>query len=239
MSTTTIINKNSYYELDKLINIVKSFNGKIFGDLVKKYYINTLFNNSNDIDINDLNVNIIFEDEMINRRFIRILNQHYELYKDLKTIDKNIMSYYLVLHYINNDEHNPKIIKLNIFNNNNTIINNYYISKLRNNIDINLLAINEQNLPLGFQIFPAYPNPFNPSTTISYQLPNISDVKISVFDLLGNEVAVLSNERKTSGKYNIQWHGIDRFGKSVSSGTYFVVLEALKQRKVQKILLIK
>ena len=102
-----------------------------------------------------------------------------------------------------------------------------------------LLAINEENLPLGFQIFPAYPNPFNPSTTISYQLPNISDVKISVFDLLGNEVAVLSNERKTSGKYNIQWHGIDRFGKSVSSGTYFVVLEALKQRKVQKILLIK
>ena len=102
-----------------------------------------------------------------------------------------------------------------------------------------LLAINEENLPVGFQIFPAYPNPFNPSTTISYQLPNISDVKISVFDLLGNEVAVLSNERKTSGKYNIQWHGIDRFGKSVSSGTYFVVLEALKQRKVQKILLIK
>ena len=102
-----------------------------------------------------------------------------------------------------------------------------------------VLAINEESLPVGFQIFPTYPNPFNPSTTISYQLPNISDVKISIFDLRGNEVAVLSNERKTSGKHNIQWHGIDRFGKSVSSGTYFVVLEALDLRKVQKILLIK
>ena len=64
-------------------------------------------------------------------------------------------------------------------------------------------------------------------------------MKISIFDILGNEVDVLLNERNYSGKYNIQWQGIDRFGKSVSSGTYFVVLEALNSRKVQKILFIK
>ena len=61
----------------------------------------------------------------------------------------------------------------------------------------------------------------------------------SVFDLLGNEVDVLLNERKSSGKYNIQWHGIDRFGNSLSSGTYFVVLEAFNNRKTQKLLFIK
>lgn len=102
-----------------------------------------------------------------------------------------------------------------------------------------LSFINEDNLPVGFQMFPAYPNPFNPSTTISYQLPNVSDVKISIIDLLGNEVDVLLSERNYSGKYNVQWQGIDRFGKSVSSGTYFVVLEALNSRKIQKILFIK
>ncbi len=105
---------------------------------------------------------------------------------------------------------------------------------------VSSLSINDDEyLPIGFQIFPAYPNPFNPSTTISYQLPKISDVKISIFDLRGNEVVVLSSERKSSGKYNVQWQGIDRFGKSVSSGTYFVVLEALNSRKIQKILFIK
>ena len=106
-----------------------------------------------------------------------------------------------------------------------------YVSSLSTN--------NEESFPIGFQIFPAYPNPFNPSTTISFQLPKVSNVKISVFDLLGNEVDVLLNERKSSGKYNIQWHGIDRFGNSLSSGTYFVVLEAFNTRKTQKLLFIK
>ena len=102
-----------------------------------------------------------------------------------------------------------------------------------------LSLINEESLPIGFQMFPAYPNPFNPSITISYQLPNISDVKISIYDLLGHEVDILLNENKYAGRYNIQWHGMDKFGKSVSSGTYFVVLEALDSRKVQKVLFIK
>ena len=88
-------------------------------------------------------------------------------------------------------------------------------------------------------MLPAYPNPFNPSTTISYQLPKISDVKISIYDILGNEIDILINENKYAGKYNIQWQGQDRFGKSVSSGKYFVVLDALNSRKVQKILFIK
>ena len=102
-----------------------------------------------------------------------------------------------------------------------------------------LSSKDDSNLPSGFQMLPAYPNPFNPSTTISYQLPKISDVKISIYDILGNEIDILINENKYAGKYNIQWQGQDRFGKSVSSGTYFVVLDALNSRKVQKILFIK
>ena len=102
-----------------------------------------------------------------------------------------------------------------------------------------LSSMDEKNVPSGFQIFPPYPNPFNPSITISYQLPKNSDVKISIYDLLGNEVDVLLRENRSAGRYNIQWQGIDKFGKSVSSGTYFVVLEALSSRKVQKILFIK
>ena len=101
-----------------------------------------------------------------------------------------------------------------------------------------LSSMDEKNVPSGFQIFPPYPNPFNPSINISYQLPKNSDVIISIYDLLGNEVDVLLRENRSAGRYNIQWQGIDKFGKSVSSVSYFVVLEALSSRKVQKILFI-
>ncbi len=101
------------------------------------------------------------------------------------------------------------------------------------------LGTEEENLPTGFQLLPAYPNPFNPVTTVRYQLPISSEVKMTVYDILGREVVVLLHGQKNAGIHNIQWNGTNRFGQNVASGTYFVVMKALNFNQIQKVLLIK
>jgi hypothetical protein len=101
------------------------------------------------------------------------------------------------------------------------------------------LGTDEENLPTGFQLLPAYPNPFNPVTTIRFQLPRDSRVKLTVYDILGREVTVLLHNHMNVGTHAVQWNGTNRFGQSVASGTYFVVMEALNFNQIQKVLLIK
>jgi len=101
------------------------------------------------------------------------------------------------------------------------------------------LGMEDENLPTGFQLMPAYPNPFNPVTTIRYQLPTASNVRMTVYDILGREVKVLLHEHKNSGTHALQWSGTNRFGQPVASGTYFLIMEALNFNQIQKVLLIK
>ena len=101
------------------------------------------------------------------------------------------------------------------------------------------LGSEDENQPTGFQLLPAYPNPFNPVTTIRYQLPRTSNVRIAVYDILGKEVSSLLHEQINAGTHTIQWVGTNRFGKPVSSGTYFVIMRALNFNQIQKVLLIK
>jgi hypothetical protein len=79
-----------------------------------------------------------------------------------------------------------------------------------------------------------YPNPFNPTTIIGYQLPGVSDVKLAVFDLLGREVAVLVNERKNAGGYEVKF---DATG--LSTGVYFYRLTAGDFVQIRKLLLLQ
>jgi len=101
------------------------------------------------------------------------------------------------------------------------------------------LGTDDENLPIGFQLFPAYPNPFNPTTTVRFQLPLNMNAKMTVYDILGREVDVLFKEFKNAGTHATQWSGTNRFGQSVASGTYFMVLEAGNLNQVQKVLFIK
>src|SRR5690606_19713891 len=61
------------------------------------------------------------------------------------------------------------------------------------------------NLPNGFTLSQNFPNPFNPSTTISYSIPVSSFVTINVYDVLGNEIATLVNEEKSRGSYEVKF----------------------------------
>ena len=93
--------------------------------------------------------------------------------------------------------------------------------------------------PLRFEMNPNYPNPFNPSTTIIYQLPPDEDVNLTIFNVLGEQVAVLVNTRQAAGKYRVQWDGRNQQLQPVSSGVYFAVLNAGEFKKTQRMLLLK
>ena len=90
--------------------------------------------------------------------------------------------------------------------------------------------------PSDFRLFQNYPNPFNPSTNISYQLPVNSFVTLKVYDVLGNEAAVLINEWKEAGSYSAQF---TTSGKQLASGMYFYTLTAGKFTDTKKFILLK
>jgi hypothetical protein len=90
------------------------------------------------------------------------------------------------------------------------------------------------NIPEKFELFQNYPNPFNPVTTIKFDIPDNSNVKLSVFDMLGREVKVLLNENKVAGSYSLDFNAAE-----LSSGTYFYKLEAGKYTDIKKMVLIK
>jgi len=88
--------------------------------------------------------------------------------------------------------------------------------------------------PLSYALEQNYPNPFNPATVVSYQVPLASAVKIVVYDMLGREVSVLVNERKSPGNYEVQ---LDATGRS--SGVYFYRMQAGDYVQTRKLLLLR
>jgi hypothetical protein len=88
--------------------------------------------------------------------------------------------------------------------------------------------------PKTFLLEQNYPNPFNPSTTIRYQLPVASEVKLEVYDVLGKKIATLVNERQSAGSYQVVWNA-----SGLSSGTYFYRLQAGTFTQTKKMILVK
>ena len=101
--------------------------------------------------------------------------------------------------------------------------------------------INPQPLPepSAFILRQNYPNPFNPSTTIQYELPQDSEVRISIFNILGKRIKVLENSRQQAGAYTVQWDGRDEHGNSQASGIYICRIQAGGFRQSIKLMLVR
>ncbi len=89
-------------------------------------------------------------------------------------------------------------------------------------------------VPLGFSLNQNYPNPFNPTTTITYDVPRSTNVKIEVYNILGERVATLVNEMRTPGKYGVTFDGT-----KFSSGVYLYRMSAGNFVSVKKFVLVK
>ena len=99
-------------------------------------------------------------------------------------------------------------------------------------------------LPTVYVLSQNFPNPFNPSTTINYQLPEASSVTITIYNTLGQEVKRLINESQIAGYYSVQWNGANYDNRAVSSGMYIYRIEAAggkgsKFTQVKKMILLK
>ncbi|MFQ5604490.1 MAG: right-handed parallel beta-helix repeat-containing protein [bacterium] len=92
-------------------------------------------------------------------------------------------------------------------------------------------------LPTHFDLSQNYPNPFNPQTTIKYQLPKAAEVKLTIYNLLGQRVATLVDKQMPEGFYSVQWDGKDDAGRSVASGIYVYALRAGDFAQARKMIL--
>ena len=98
-------------------------------------------------------------------------------------------------------------------------------------------TLNKVSLPDKIKLYPAYPNPFNPTTTITFDVPmNIESslVSLSIYDLRGRQVSVIINSYLNPGVYSYQWSG-----SQFSSGMYIAKLRIDSKQETQKIILLK
>ncbi|MDX2475519.1 MAG: T9SS type A sorting domain-containing protein, partial [Candidatus Krumholzibacteria bacterium] len=101
------------------------------------------------------------------------------------------------------------------------------------------LAMDKSEVPTTYSLGANYPNPFNPSTTIRFTLPTSENVRLSVFDIQGRQVATLVNEVYSAGRHEVVWRGQDNSSRPVASGTYFYRLKTGGFTETKKMLLLK
>ena len=101
------------------------------------------------------------------------------------------------------------------------------------------LSVDEGLLPEVFALHQNFPNPFNPITTIRYDVPEQSHVLMEIYNVLGQRVAVVVNGIHDPGFHAVRWNGTNMYGNSLSSGMYFYHIQAGDFRSIKKLILVK
>jgi len=102
-----------------------------------------------------------------------------------------------------------------------------------------ITSVEDAQIPASIRLFQNYPNPFNGTSQIRFSLSATSHVSLTVYDLLGKEIAILVDEQLSAGTHLRRWDGYDTDGESVSSGIYFYRLEAGGMHEVRSMTLLK
>jgi len=98
---------------------------------------------------------------------------------------------------------------------------------------------NEKEIPTEFLLKQNYPNPFNPTTTINYSIPKGGNVRLEIYNSLGEIVNIIQDSYQDAGNHSIAWTGKDSNGNSLSSGIYFYRLISNDFVQVKKMILLK
>ena len=96
-----------------------------------------------------------------------------------------------------------------------------------------------RSLPTGYAMVQNYPNPFNPVTRIVYHVPEVSNVRMIVSNVLGDELVTIFKGQQMPGQYTRTWDGTDENGQSLGSGVYILRLQAGGFTQVRKMMLIR
>ena len=101
------------------------------------------------------------------------------------------------------------------------------------------LELYNEVLPRDFVVYPAFPNPFNPVTTLRYDLPENGHVNITIYDMLGRQVKTLINQFQDAGYRSVIWDATNDYGKPVSAGIYLYQIQAGENISTKKMVLLK
>ena len=98
---------------------------------------------------------------------------------------------------------------------------------------------NSTNFPMGFAVYQNFPNPFNPVTTLFYELPKEGSVEISIHDMVGRLVKSLSIENQSAGYNSMKWDATNNDGQLVSAGLYIYTISTGYLKQSRKMLFLK
>ena len=100
-------------------------------------------------------------------------------------------------------------------------------------------SILEDIIPMTYHLYSAYPNPFNPTTTLDYDLPEDANVNITIYDMMGRQISTLVSSQRTAGFKSVQWNATNDKGSPVSAGLYLYTIQAGEFRQTKKMVLLK
>ncbi|MDH3269120.1 MAG: T9SS type A sorting domain-containing protein, partial [Ignavibacteria bacterium] len=101
-------------------------------------------------------------------------------------------------------------------------------------LDSTVFVVDDSELPVVHSLFQNFPNPFNPATTVKYQIPEFSFVTLKVYDVLGSEIVTLVNNGKPAGSYEVEFNAT-----TLPSGVYFYRLQSGSFVETKKMILLK
>ena len=113
-----------------------------------------------------------------------------------------------------------------------TLVNSTYVG-------LPLRVKKAKALPTVAALHQNYPNPFNPSTEIRFDIPTAREVRLEIYNQLGQSIRTLVDQRMKAGAYTFKWNGADERGNSVASGVYFFNLDAGNFSQIRKMTLVK
>jgi hypothetical protein len=96
-----------------------------------------------------------------------------------------------------------------------------------------------EDTPLQIELFNNYPNPFNPTTTISFNLPTAQEINLEIYNIKGQKVKTIYSGTAEPGRHSMVWSGVDSSNKAVGSGVYFYQLQTAEKTYHRKMLLMK
>jgi hypothetical protein len=101
------------------------------------------------------------------------------------------------------------------------------------------LSTESEGVPVEFALHENYPNPFNPSTTLRFDLPNVSDITLTIYNMLGQKVKTFNMLSTPAGYHSVKWNATNDYGDPVGAGVYLYQLQSKDFVKTRKMVLLK